>query len=79
MHPANARHCSLPPLTVEVRLNRMLFYALDLSASFGTPAAEGIRSKLQHELEDASLEYAVLLFGYEVGALAARRVLRAQQ
>ncbi|KAG2445087.1 hypothetical protein HYH02_008954 [Chlamydomonas schloesseri] len=51
--------------TVVIRLNRLLFYSLDLAANFGTGLVEACKDKLRWELADTTLEYAVLLYGHE--------------
>ncbi|KAG2430818.1 hypothetical protein HXX76_009794 [Chlamydomonas incerta] len=57
--------------TVVIRLHRLLYYSLDLAASFGTDLVEACKTTLRWELADATLEYSVLLYGHEALAWAA--------
>ncbi|KAG2445524.1 hypothetical protein HXX76_000139 [Chlamydomonas incerta] len=69
----NAAIASLSVLhTVVVRLHRILYYSLDLAASFGSGAERvgGLKAGLRHELQDATLEYTALLYGHEALAWA---------
>ncbi|KAG2431968.1 hypothetical protein HYH02_013184 [Chlamydomonas schloesseri] len=53
--------------TVVIRLLRVLYFSLDLAASFGSSAGVlgGAKSRLRLELEDAQLEYNALLYGHQ--------------
>ncbi|KAG2430820.1 hypothetical protein HXX76_009796 [Chlamydomonas incerta] len=65
--------------TVVIRLHRLLYYALDLAASFGTDLVEACKTTLRWELADATLEYSVLLYGHEALAWAASNHSRTLQ